>query len=251
MGGGGECYQAGDTGPLDHAEAVEGGFGFEEVDGETPGQVRSEEGAEKDSLRVRAFTPEPEDQRECGKEDDLVELSGVAWNAVAEVDGPGEGCWFAVCVVGEAGQEAADAADGDAEAEWQGEEVSGAGANAGEGLGDLDGKPTAEQAADDGLAAGQQKSAPGELRERYLFEQAERAGAEQRSDGRGGDDDPAMVVVYDIAGAAAETPVEEIAGDIAEGFKYGVQLRMRCESQVGQLYGDGGQGGWIGRYTFG
>jgi hypothetical protein len=83
--------------------------------------------------------PAVEDEGEGDKEEELVELGGVAWDAVAEVDGPGEGGGGAVGVVGEAGEEAAEAADGDADAEGDGEEVAGAGADAGEELDELDG----------------------------------------------------------------------------------------------------------------
>ena len=57
------------------------------------------------------------DGGENDEEDDLVELGGMAGDAVAEVDGPRERGGGAVGVVGEAGEEAADAADDDAEAE--------------------------------------------------------------------------------------------------------------------------------------
>ena len=53
--------------------------------------------------------------------------------------GPGECGGRAAGVVGEAGEEAADAADGDADAERDGEEVAGAGADVGEALEELDG----------------------------------------------------------------------------------------------------------------
>jgi hypothetical protein len=49
----------------------------------------------------------------------------MARDAVAEVDRPGELGGSAVGVVGEAGEEAADASDGDAESEWDGIEVAG------------------------------------------------------------------------------------------------------------------------------
>ena len=48
----------------------------------------------------------------------------MAGDAVAEVDGPGESGGSSVGVVGEAGEEASDAADGDAERERNGVEVA-------------------------------------------------------------------------------------------------------------------------------
>ncbi len=56
--------------------------------------------------------------------------------------------------VGEAGEEAADAADGDADAKRNGEEVSGAGVDVLEALDEFDGEPATEESSDDGFAAG-------------------------------------------------------------------------------------------------
>ncbi len=150
----------------------------------------------------------------------------MAGDSVAEVDGPGEGGGGAVGVVGEAGEEAAEAAYGDADAEGDGEEVAGAGADAGEELDELDGEPAAEQAADDGLAAGVQQLRPVEAEFGGLFEQAEEARAEEGADGGGGDDGPAAVVGEGVAALGALAAVDGEAGRVAEGLKERVERGM-------------------------
>ena len=62
-------------------------------------------------------------------------MSGVAGDGVAEVDGPGKIGRRAVGVVGEAGEEASDASDGDAEGEGDGVEVAGGGSESDVALG--------------------------------------------------------------------------------------------------------------------
>ena len=207
------------------------GLGFDEVDEEAPGEVGGEEEAEGCAFGVRALVVAVEGEGKCDEEEDLVELGWVAGDSVAEVDAPGEGGGGAVGVVGEAGEEAADAAYGDAEAEGDGEEISGAGVDVADALGEFDGDPSAEEAADDGLAAGEEEGSPGELGERDLFEEAEDAGAEHGSDGGGGDDNPAAVVGEEVAGAVAGLAIEEIAGEVAEGFEESVEGGMRSEVQ--------------------
>ena len=96
-------------------------------------------------------------------------------------------------------------------------------------LGEFDGDPSAEETADDGLAAGEEESSPGELGEGDLFEEAEDAGSEHGSDGGCGDDDPAAVVGEEVAGAIAGLAIEEIAGEVAEGFEESVEGGMRSE----------------------
>jgi hypothetical protein len=94
-----------------------------------------------------------EDGDECEQEDDFVELGGVAGDAVAEVDGPGEGGGSAVGVVGEAGEEAADASDGDAEGERDGVEVTGGLADADVALHEFHGDEAEDQRAYDGFSS--------------------------------------------------------------------------------------------------
>src|SRR5690349_12087524 len=56
--------------------------------------------------------PDQQDEHR-GHGEGFVELHGMAWDAVAEVDGPGHRCRRAVGEVGQAGEEAAPAADRD------------------------------------------------------------------------------------------------------------------------------------------
>ncbi len=156
----------------------------------------------------------------------------MAADAVAEVDAPGERGRGAVGVVGEAGEEAAEAADRDADAERDGEEVAGAGADAGEELDELDGEPAAEQATDDGLAAGAEDVGPVQAVARGLFEQAEEARANEGADGGGGDDGPAAVVGEGVAALGALVAVDGEAGRVAEGLKERVQRGMEERRQV-------------------
>ncbi len=86
----------------------------------------------------------------------------MAGDAVAEVDGPGQSCRGAVGVVGEAGEEAADASDGDAEGEGDGVEVAGGCAESDVALGEFDGEEAEDEGADDGLAADQDRRGCGD-----------------------------------------------------------------------------------------
>jgi hypothetical protein len=77
----------------------------------------------------------------------------MAGDAVAEVDGPGEIRRRAVGVVGEAGEEASDAADGDAEGEGDGVEVAGRVAQSDVAFGEFDADQAEDECADDGFAS--------------------------------------------------------------------------------------------------
>jgi hypothetical protein len=96
----------------------------------------------------------------------------VARDAVAEVDGPGERGGRAVGVVGEAGEEASDAADGNTDGERDGVEVAGGLVESDVAFDQLDGDQASGERADDGFASdeigGVVEAAPGELR---VFEQ--------------------------------------------------------------------------------
>src|SRR5687768_8132805 len=73
-------------------------------------------------------------------------------DAIAEVDRPRELRRNAVRVIGQAGEEAADSADGDAKAERDDVRIAGAGADAEDLFGDLHACPSANEPADDRLA---------------------------------------------------------------------------------------------------
>jgi hypothetical protein len=105
-----------------------------------------------------------------------------------------------------------------------------------EALGEFDCDPAAEKSTDDGLAAGEEEVFPGELRERNGFEETEEARAEQRSDGCGGDDKPAMIVGEKVAGAATRAPIDGVADGIREGFEDRVEPGVGSEDHVRTLY---------------
>ena len=129
----------------------------------------------------------------------------MARDAVAEVDGPGEIGGSAIGVVGESGEKAADAADGDAEGEWDGVEIAGGLADADVALEEFDGDQAEDQGSDDGFSShevgGVAEVLPGEL---GVFEPVEEPGAESGSGDGGGDGGPTDGSCDGIAEAAAQ-----------------------------------------------
>jgi hypothetical protein len=97
---------------------------------------------------------------EQGKKEDLVELGGMAGDAVAEINSPRKRGARAEGIVGKASEEAAEAPDGNPYAEGDGEEVSGAGVNVLKALGNFNGEPAAKKSAYDCLAARDQEVSP-------------------------------------------------------------------------------------------
>jgi hypothetical protein len=161
-----------------------------------------------------------EDGNQGEKEEDFVELGGVARDAVAEVDGPGECRGRAVGVVGEAGEEAPDAADGDAEGEGNGVEVAGGGAESDVTFREFDADEAEGESTDDGFASDQVggvvQAVQGELR---IFEPEQEFGADGRSGYGGGDDGPAERGGDWVGEAAAEGEVNDGCDDVGERFK--------------------------------
>ncbi len=207
---------------------------LDEVDGESPEQVCADEDAEECAFAVGSFRQGMEGEGECGEEEDFIKLRGVAGDSVAEVDGPGERGGGAVGVVGEARGEAADAADGDADAERDGIEIAGAGVDAEEELGDFDGEPSAEQTADDGLAAGGgEERSPVPAEAGSLLEEAEDACADECAEGGGGDEEPAVLVVEEVAAAGALAFVEGVSGGVGERLEDGMQAGVGSEGDAG------------------
>jgi hypothetical protein len=92
-----------------------------------------------------------EDGGDEEQDGDLVELRRVS-RAVAEIDRPGEIRVVAVGVIGQTGEEAADASDGDAEEEGGDISIAAAAVQAAEFFGDFDADPPAQQSADDRFA---------------------------------------------------------------------------------------------------
>jgi hypothetical protein len=128
----------------------------------------------------------------------------MARDAVAEVDGPGEIGGSAIGVVGESGEKAADAADGDAEGEWDCVKVAGGLVDADVALEKFDGDQAEDQGANDGFSShkvgGVAEALPGEL---GVFEPVKESGTESASGKGGGDDSPTDGSGDGIAEAAA------------------------------------------------
>ena len=167
----------------------------------------------------------------------------MAGDGIAEVDGPGKICRRAVGVVGEAGEEAADASDGDAEGEWDGVEVAGGGAESDVAFGEFDGEESESQGADDGLAADEVsrivQTVPGELR---VLEPEQKFGADGASGDGSGDDGPAKRSCDGVGEAAAECEVDGERDEVGERFKEEVRMDyVWAEVQV-KREGCGGMG---------
>ena len=159
------------------------------------------------------------------EEGDFVELGGMARDAVAEVDGPGEIGGSAIGVVGESGEEAADAADGDTEGEWDGVEIAGGVVDADIALEEFNGDQAEDQGADDGFSShevgGVAEALPGEL---GVFEPVEESGTESASGDGGGDDGPTDGSGDGIAEAAAQKEIDAERDDIGESFEEEVRV---------------------------
>jgi hypothetical protein len=227
-------YQRNQTGyarPLDQIETEDEGLGFDEVDDETPEEVGGEKETEGRALGMSALVVAVEEESKRDEEDHFVELGGVAGDAVAEVDAPGERGGCSVGVVGEASEKAAYTADGDADAEWDGEEVSRAGVDSANALGDFNRDPSAEESADDGFASGLEEGSPGDGEARGLLEDAEDSGAKERADGSSRDDDPTLLVGEEVSGSPAGAAVELIAGGVGEDFEESVKCGMGGKGQ--------------------
>lgn len=205
---------------------------LDEVDGESPRQVSGEEETKGGSFGVGTALIAVKGESEQGKKKNLVELGGMAGDAVAEVHSPRKGCGYAEGIIGESSEEAADATHGNADAERDGEEVSGAGVNALHAFGNFDGDPAAEKSTNDCLAARKEEVSPSYLREGNLFKKAEKARAEKSSDGCGSDDEPAMIVGEKIAATVPRPSIDGIAYCVGEGLEDGVETGVRSEGHV-------------------
>ena len=121
---------------MDYVEAVKERLRFDEVDEQTPEKISGHEEAEGPALPVRARIEAIECEGEQEKEDELLELCGMARDAVAKIYSPRECGGRAAGIIGQAREEAANAADSDAEAKRDGEEIAGARADVREALGE-------------------------------------------------------------------------------------------------------------------
>jgi hypothetical protein len=149
----------------------------------------------------------------------------MARDAVAEVDGPGEIGGSAIGVVGESGEKAADAADGDAEGEWDGVEIAGGEVDSDIALKEFNGDQAEDQGADDGFSShkvgGVAEALPGEL---GVFEPVKESGAESTSGDGGGDDGPTDGSGDGIAEAAAQCEVDPEGDYVGESFEEEVRV---------------------------
>jgi hypothetical protein len=154
------------------------------------------------------------------EEDDFVELGGMARDAVAEIDGPGETGGSAVGVVGESGEEAADATDGDAESERNSVEIAGGLVDADVALEEFNGDQAEDQGTDDGFTShkvgGVAEALPGEL---GVFEPVKESGTESGSGQGGGDAGPANGSGDGIAEATAQREEYAEGDDVGQSFE--------------------------------
>ena len=151
----------------------------------------------------------------------------------------------AVGVVGEAGEEASDAADGDAEGQRDGVEVSGGFAETDVAFCKFDGDEAEGEGADDGFASDDVvrivQMLPGEF---GVFEPEEEFGAECGSSDCGGDYRPAEWSDQGISEAAAQCEVDDEGDDVGESFEEEVRVEgVGAEMEIVREGGEMGCGG--------
>jgi hypothetical protein len=88
---GGKSEETGEASPLNEIEAVVEGLRFDAVDGQSPGEVGGEEETKGGAFGMRAAIITAKGEGEQREEEDLVDLGGMAGNAVAEVYSPRKG----------------------------------------------------------------------------------------------------------------------------------------------------------------
>jgi hypothetical protein len=110
---------------------------------------------------MRASIIPAKHEGEQSKKENLIELGGMAGNAVTKVHSPRKGGRCPIRIVGKTGEKATNAAYGNANAEGDREKVSGTGSNLFEAFDNLDGKPASKKSTDDGLATRQEEVSPG------------------------------------------------------------------------------------------
>jgi hypothetical protein len=70
------------------------------------------------------------------------------------------------------------------------------------------------------------------LRDGNLFEETEKARAEEGADGCGSDDEPAIIVRKEVAAAVTRPSVDGIAYRVGEGLEDGVEPGVRGEGHL-------------------
>ncbi len=156
---------------------------------------------------------------------------------VAEIDGPRQARRKAVGVVGGAGEKASDAADGDTQAKRHGKKVAGAGAYAAQAFDQLDPQssrradrppPSCHQAAESVRQVNWSRGACSSSARMRLPKSAPMAPRGQQQ--------PALLIIENVAAAVAASPVEGIAERIAEHLKDWVKPRMGAKIHARPVY---------------
>src|SRR5208282_27947 len=174
----------------------------------------------------------------------------MAADAVAEVHAPGQRSGRAVGVIGEAGEETADASDGDADAQRDGVEVASALRDAELLFEPLDGNEASDQGADDGFSAHQiDRVAPVGEGHARVFEPVEELAAQGGANGSGSDDRPAEFGGQGIAGTAAEPEIDAEGSEVGKSFKEPVRMKPQgAQPQVNRKLHRGPREPAEGRY---
>lgn len=156
---------------------------------------------------------------------DFVKLGGVAANAIAEIDAPGQCSGGAVGKIGEAGEKASNASDGDSSRDGQCEKIAGAGGDFQSALGPLDGRRAAEQAADNGFAGHQvQRMVQLCQRRSRIFQPGQQLAAQCGPDG-GGHDNRESIRIADHVAAAAFAEINAKGDAIRQPFEKRVGIQ--------------------------
>jgi hypothetical protein len=157
-------------------------------------------------------------------------------DVVAEVYRPREIGRSAVGVVGEAGEETSDTADGDAKSEGNGVEIAGGEAESDVVLHEFHREQAEDQGADDGLAS-EEVGGIVEIEQRLLrvLEPEQEFGAERGSAYGCSDDGPAERRGDGISEAAAESEVDQKGDEIGERL----EKKMRMNGVAAEVEIDG------------
>ena len=166
----------------------------------------------------------------------------MARDSVAEIYSPGESRRKAIRVIGEAGEEAADASDGDAERERDCVEIAGRGAKTDVALDEFDGDEAADQGADDGFAADQVLGIVEVVQGgAWIFEPKENFRTERGTGNGGGDRGPAKRRGDGISEAAAEEKIDAEGDHVGESFEeevgmdgVGAEVEIEREREMGR-----------------
>lgn len=136
------------------------GFRFDEVYSESPGEVGGEEKTEGSTFGMRVAIITAKGEGEQGKKENFVKLGGMTGDSVAKIYSPGKVGGRTEGIVSKASKEAADATNGNANAERDDEKISGARVNVLELFCNFNRDPAAEKSTYDSLAARKEEVSP-------------------------------------------------------------------------------------------